>query len=221
MSLTNSVSKRRVGVIFDAHIMNINSQNALLKTLEELPENKFIVLVSNQRRNFLPTIYSRSNLMSIQNPPSEVIDKWLNDQGFIEHSSLNFAPDSTPLAMEELINKNLATNYQDLTAALDSYCMGKINTFDLIKFFKELNIGLDEKIDAIILFLKSCLGITTEFYKPNSLIGSMDVHQPDARSISELIEELIQFKVALNKVASLNEQIGLSHFIFKLQALFR
>ena len=221
MSLTNSVSKRRVGVIFDAHIMNINSQNALLKTLEELPENKFIVLVSNQRRNFLPTIYSRSNLMSIQNPPSEIIDKWLNDQGFIEHSSLNFAPDSTPLAMEELINKNLATNYQDLTAALDSYCMGKINTFDLIKFFKELNIGLDEKIDAIILFLKSCLGITTEFYKPNSLIGSMDVHQPDARSISELIEELIQFKVALNKVASLNEQIGLSHFIFKLQALFR
>ncbi len=221
MSLTNSVSKRRVGVIFDAHIMNINSQNALLKTLEELPENKFIVLVSNQRRNFLPTIYSRSNVMSIQNPSSEVIDKWLNDQGFIEHSSLNFAPDSTPLAMVELINKNLATNYQDLTSALDSYCIGKMNTFDLIKFFKELNIGLDEKIDAIILFLKSCLGITTEFYKPNSLIGSMDGLQLDARSISELIEELIQFKVALNKVASLNEQIGLSHFIFKLQALFR
>ena len=49
----------------------------------------------------------------------------------------------------------------------------------------------------------------------------MDTHSPDARSISELIEELIQFKVALNQVASLNEQIGLSHFIFKLQALFR
>lgn len=221
MSLTNSVSSNRVGVIFDSHLMNINAQNALLKTLEELPENKFIILVSNQRRNFLPTIYSRSHLMSIQNPSIEVIDKWLSDRGFIEHSSLNFAPDSTPLEMERLINKNIATNYQDLTNALDSYCSGKINTFDLIKFFKELNIGLDEKIDALILFLKSCLGITTEFYKPNSLISSMDSHQLNARSISELIEELIEFKVALNKVASLNEQIGLSHFIFKLQALFR
>ena len=89
MSLTNSVSSKRVGVIYDAHVMNINAQNALLKTLEELPENKFILLISNKRRNFLPTIYSRSHLLSIQNPSSSEIDQWLSDQGFIEHSSLN------------------------------------------------------------------------------------------------------------------------------------
>ena len=47
MSLTNSVSSKRVGVIYDAHVMNINAQNALLKTLEELPENKFILLNKN------------------------------------------------------------------------------------------------------------------------------------------------------------------------------
>ena len=44
MSLTNSVSLKRVGVIYDAHIMNINSQNALLKTLEEVPENKYYLV---------------------------------------------------------------------------------------------------------------------------------------------------------------------------------
>jgi hypothetical protein len=32
---------------------------------------------------------------------------------------------------------------------------------------------------------------------------------------------MIQFKADLNKVPSLNEQIGLSNFIFKIQALFR
>ncbi|MDO7701658.1 MAG: hypothetical protein MUQ21_01835, partial [SAR86 cluster bacterium] len=189
--------------------------------LEELPENKFILLISNKRRNFLPTIYSRAHLLSIQNPSSAEIDQWLSDQGFIEHSSLNFAPDSTPLIMEHLINKNLAMNYQELTNALDSYCIGKTDTFDLIKFFKELNLSLDEKVDAIILFLKTCLGITTDFYKANPMISSVNSKSLDSRSISELIEEMIQFKADLNKVPSLNEQIGLSNFIFKIQALFR
>ncbi|MDO7577592.1 MAG: hypothetical protein MUR22_02075, partial [SAR86 cluster bacterium] len=101
------------------------------------------------------------------------------------------------------------------------YCTGKIDTFDLIKFFKELNLSLDEKVDAMILFLKNCLGITTDFYKANPMISSVNSKSLDSRSISELIEEMIQFKADLNKVPSLNEQIGLSNFIFKIQALFR
>jgi len=68
IGMTNSVSVQRVAVIFEAHLMNINSQNALLKTLEELPTNKHIFIISNQRKYFLPTIYSRSNLISINNP---------------------------------------------------------------------------------------------------------------------------------------------------------
>ena len=78
--------------------MNINAQNALLKTLEELPENKHIFIVSNQRKYFLPTIYSRSSLISIKNPDPINIDQWISDQGYVDFSTLNFAPDSTPLA---------------------------------------------------------------------------------------------------------------------------
>ena len=221
MSFTSSVSLNRVGVIYDAHMMNINAQNALLKTLEELPDNKFILIISNKRRYFLPTIYSRAHLLSIQNPSAFEIDQWLSDQGFIDHSSLNFAPDTTPLIMEKLIHNNLSSNYQDLTSALNSYCLGKIDTFDLLKFFKELNISLDEKIDSIIMFLKNCLGINMQFYKTNPIINAVNPETLNSRLISELIEEMIQFKVDLNKVPSLNEQIGLSHFIFKLQRLFR
>ena len=73
VSMTHSVSNHRVAIIFDAHDMNVSSQNALLKTLEELPENKHIFLVSNKRRFFLPTIYSRSSIISINNPNSEVL----------------------------------------------------------------------------------------------------------------------------------------------------
>ena len=60
ISMTNSVSEKRIAIVFDANSMNIHAQNALLKTLEELPINKHIFLVSNQRKYFLPTIYSLS-----------------------------------------------------------------------------------------------------------------------------------------------------------------
>jgi hypothetical protein len=221
IALSNSVSATRVGIIFDAHLLNISSQNALLKTLEELPDNKFILLVSNKRRNFLPTIYSRSTHLSIQNPSTEDIDAWLLSQGFVDYSSLNFAPDLTPLAIERLIATDYVTHYQDLTMKLNSYCSGNVDTFELLKYYKELDITLEEKIDSLILFLKTNLGILLGFYKTNPMMSALNKNVSNSHDLSELIDDLIEYKVSLNLVPSLNEQIGLSYFIFKLQALCR
>ena len=43
-----------------------------------------------------------------------------------------------------------------------------------IIFFKDLNISFEEKVDALIQFLKNCLGITTGFYKANPMITSLN-----------------------------------------------
>jgi len=47
------------------------------------------------------------------------------DQGYIDFSVLNFAPDSTPLEIERLINNEMADQYADITQKLNSYCLGK------------------------------------------------------------------------------------------------
>ncbi|MBT3851980.1 MAG: hypothetical protein HOF62_06210 [Gammaproteobacteria bacterium] len=220
INMTNSVSKKRVAILFDAHLMNVNAQNALLKTLEELPENKHIFIVSNKRKYFLPTIYSRSNLISINNPSSLDLDQWLTNQGYIDFSSLNFAPDSTPLEIERIINGDMVGQYEEITKNLDLYCLGKTSTPDLIKFFKGMNISFDNKINSIILFLKTCLGINTNYYKPHPLITSIGDKKLDIRLLSDLIEDLTQYKFNLGKVSSLNEQIGLNNFFYKIKNLF-
>jgi len=220
MTMTNSVSQKRVGLVFDAHLMNINAQNALLKTLEELPASKHIVLVSNQRKYFLPTIYSRSSLISIKNPETSDLDQWISDQGYIDYSSLNFAPDSTPLEIEHLINNDLADQYMNISQNLNSYCLGDTTTPDLMKFYKEINLTFDEKINSIILFLKTCIGINQNFYKTHPLITSIENITFDPRQASDLIEELVDYKFQLNKVPSLNEQIGLNNFFYKIKNLF-
>ena len=220
IAMTNSVSEKRVAIVFDAHSMNINSQNALLKTLEELPENKHIFLISNQRKYFLPTIYSRSNLITIKNPDPNDLDQWIANQGYIDFSSLNFAPDSTPLQIEHLINNDLAGQYTDISENLNSYCLGIKTTPDLLKFYKEMNISFDEKINSIILFLKTCIGINQDFYKSHPIISSLENMDFDTAQASDLIEELVDYKYQLNKVSSLNEQIGLNNFFYKIKNLF-
>ena len=52
--------------------------------------------------------------------------------------------------------------------------LGEITTPDLIKFYKEINITFDEKINSIILFLKTCLGIEKNFYKAHPAITALD-----------------------------------------------
>ena len=220
IAMTNSVSERRVVVVFDAHLMNINAQNALLKTLEELPQNKHIFIVSNQRKYFLPTIYSRSSLISIKNPSTSDLNQWILDQGYIDFSILNFAPDSTPLEIEKLINSDMAGQHMDISQNLNSFCLGEITTPDLIKFYKEINIPFDEKINSIILFLKTCLGINQDFYKSHPSITSIQNIELDLRKASDLIEELVDYKHLLHKVPSLNEQIGLNNFFYKIKILF-
>ena len=220
IAMSNSVSEQRVAVIFDAHLMNINAQNALLKTLEELPDNKHIFIVSNQRKYFLPTIYSRSSLISIKNPDPHIVNQWILDQGYIDFSTLNFAPDSTPLEIERLINNDKAGQYIEISQNLNSYCLGETTTPDLIKFYKETNISFDEKINSIILFLKTCIGINQDFYKPHPYITSIENIKLDAVTISDLIEELLDYKYQLNKVPALNEQIGLNNFFYKIRNLF-
>ncbi len=49
----------RVAIIDDAHLMNRSAQNALLKTLEEPPAGRILILVTSKPGALLPTVRSR------------------------------------------------------------------------------------------------------------------------------------------------------------------
>lgn len=50
----------QVGIIFDAHKMTVEAQNAILKTLEEQSDQTVYFLLANNEKNLLNTIVSRS-----------------------------------------------------------------------------------------------------------------------------------------------------------------
>ncbi|MBP8178185.1 MAG: DNA polymerase III subunit delta', partial [Spirochaetes bacterium] len=53
------VNNCRVVIINDAHAMNVQAQNAFLKTLEEPPPRTLLLLLTTQPEQLLPTIQSR------------------------------------------------------------------------------------------------------------------------------------------------------------------
>ena len=59
---------KKVAVIYDAHQMNLAASNALLKILEEPPNDSVIILTTSGLSSLLPTIKSRSRLEAFHKP---------------------------------------------------------------------------------------------------------------------------------------------------------
>lgn len=81
LSLTNhGVSSLRVVMIHPAEALNTASANALLKVLEEPPNNTIFILVTHQIHRLLPTILSRCQSIAMPLPAREEAIAWLTAQ---------------------------------------------------------------------------------------------------------------------------------------------
>src|SRR5262245_4454185 len=66
VSLKPMSGRRRVALIDDAELLNDESANALLKTLEEPPPNSVLILIATSADLLLPTIRSRCQVVAFQ-----------------------------------------------------------------------------------------------------------------------------------------------------------
>lgn len=61
----------RIVIIYDAHLLTNEAQNALLKTLEEPPADTMIILTSSQTEALLPTVRSRMQTVEVIRPTKD------------------------------------------------------------------------------------------------------------------------------------------------------
>lgn len=69
--------KRKIAIIDPAGLMNVSAQNALLKTLEEPPENSLIILITPNAGGLLPTLRSRCLRLSFAPLPRAEVAAFL------------------------------------------------------------------------------------------------------------------------------------------------
>lgn len=71
----------RVCIIDSADELNRNSENAILKLLEEPPSNTLFILISSAPGILLPTIRSRCMGLELRPVPDDQIKSWLSEHG--------------------------------------------------------------------------------------------------------------------------------------------
>jgi len=74
-------SHDRVVIFEDAHLLSLEAQNALLKTLEEPPEGTLLILTVNHEQAMLPTIRSRAPAIAVNRPPRELAEAFFKALG--------------------------------------------------------------------------------------------------------------------------------------------
>ena len=68
---SHSIGGKKVILISNAESLTINAANALLKILEEPPENSYLILTTQNISSLLPTIISRCVMFKTPTPSAD------------------------------------------------------------------------------------------------------------------------------------------------------
>ena len=134
--------KYKVYIIDEVHMMTNNAFNALLKTLEEPPEDVVFVLCTTEPHKIMPTILSRCQRFEFKKIPDktlkEHIEKILQNE--------NCTADSESINLITEIANGGARDALSILDQLITYCGNNITTKDIETVF-----GLVSKIEKLQL----------------------------------------------------------------------
>ena len=199
--LKSGLSKNKILFIDGAENLTISSQNALLKTLEEPPQNTYIIIQSNRFKCLNQTIYSRCQLIHFNNLSQDELYDWAEDILQNKNDKSVIPSYMTPKKVSQLIEDGL---FEDLKK-LNNYLYALFNKGidgKVISDVIDLNLDFNEKLNYIIDF---ALSISKE--------GTSNIHPV---RLSDFIQELSNFRENLFEINSLNQRYSLHHLLLKI-----
>lgn len=82
LKVPGTATVKRVIIIEQSQLLTIEAQNALLKTLEEPPEDTVLILTAPTSASLLPTIQSRLQVLSVVLPSKEAVQAAMPSKTF-------------------------------------------------------------------------------------------------------------------------------------------
>ena len=199
--LKSGLSKNKILFIDGAENLTISSQNALLKTLEEPPQNTYIIIQSNRFKCLNQTIYSRCQLIHFNNLSQDELYDWAEDILQNKNDKSVIPSYMTPKKVSQLIEDGLFEDLRKLNNYLYSLFNKGIDG-KVISDVIDLNLDFNEKLNYIIDF---ALSISKE--------GTSNIHPV---RLSDFIQELSNFRENLFEINSLNQRYSLHHLLLRI-----
>ena len=217
LSVTPSIAVNKVVLILNAQTMNNSSQNALLKSLEEPAPNSYIIITTDRPKSLLETIYSRCQIINIPNVTQKVTNEWLIENGIPDINSNDFPSFSTPLSILNDIQNNDHHNFRDFINIISEYLDNKLDLNLTIKNISSLEIDLIMKANYLIEFLKILLKSNLLSEDLSGIYKKYNSLKYNNLKISNLINELNNFRYDFFKVPQINETHVLNYFLSEIK----
>jgi DNA polymerase-3 subunit delta' len=207
---------RRIVLIEPADSLNQAASNALLKILEEPPENTLFILVTSQVQRLIATIRSRCQLLELRGPSLDEASVFLEEQKIAyEKSLLSFTGGSPFNAMKELENQSERSVISQLLSQGHKVDITKIN-------YSILTQGLDWTVNMIQKWafdlLLSFHTQQTYYFKAEEARIYSQAKQLNLDALLLFVNELNELK----KIAShpVNQELQLQNIFIKYKQIF-
>ena len=202
-------SPYKVYIVDEAEKMNVQAQNALLKTIEEPPAYAVILLLTNNAEIFLPTILSRCVRLSLKAVPDEKIKAYLMENYEVPDYKADvcvaFAQGNVGKAIELAESEDfneIKNSALQLIKRLDDIELYEMT--EAVKQISNYKLKINDYFDLIMIWYRDVL-----FYKAtadvNKLIFKEEVYEikkEASRSsyggIENILEALEKAKIRLN-----------------------
>ncbi|CAM8383303.1 DNA polymerase III subunit delta' [Candidatus Methylopumilus universalis] len=207
---------RRIVLIEPADSLNQAASNALLKILEEPPENTLFILVTSQAQKLIATIRSRCQLLELRGPSLDEARVFLDGQKIVyEKSLLSFAGGSPFNAMKELENQSERSVITQLLSQGHKADITKIN-------YSILTQGLERTVNMI---QKWTFDLLLSFHTQQSHYFKAEEARIDSQTKQLNLDALLLFVNELNelkKIAShpVNQELQLQNIFIKYKQIF-
>lgn len=154
---------KKIYIIEEAHLLNLASQNALLKTLEEPPSYVIMILIASQVSVFLPTILSRVNQIGFHGISHAFVNTYLQEhfQVTLPESLLQYVEGSLGQAIR-LVQKDNIENYEKIDTLFS--LIQKKDTIGALKQTENIKFSENHMLDYLEYLLSThSLFLCTKF----------------------------------------------------------
>ena len=221
LTLTPSISKNKVVCIMNADSMNEESQNALLKSLEEPASYSYIIMTTSRPKSLKQTIYSRCQVFNIPHISAYKIDEWLIKHGITDYSSTDFPSYAMPLNIVDDIQSHKHNSYKEFISIINQFLDQKIDQGQAIKYINDLNINFISKVNYFVELLKILLKSKLTNESLSGTYKSFNSKKFSNLKISNIIVELNELRDDFYDVSSINETHVLNYFCSELKQSIR
>ncbi|MDD6307734.1 MAG: DNA polymerase III subunit [Clostridiales bacterium] len=202
-------SKYKVYIVDEAEKMNVQAQNALLKTIEEPPAYAVIILLTTNADRFLPTILSRCVTLNIKAVPDEKIKKYLMSHyqipDYQAEVCVAFAQGNVgkaiALASSEDFNELKASAIQ-LIKRLDDIDLYEMT--EAVKQISEYKLEINDYFDLMmiwyrdVLYYKATKDVNKLIFKDEIYDIKRQAEQSSYNGIETILEALQKAQVRLS-----------------------